>query len=355
MVTVFSASSPSTLSIFAELVTAPSVNAVSLNRTSTRSPPWMSGVTPVQQEPPGWLNSRKPVASMTPSPMPTCCPLRETVTVAVSPAWASYPSSATMSRLGKISMLPGPNGGLPAWAMPPRVTAAPVTVTAARPPASSRLGDRIVRDAGGTALCAPPRPPCWVGRVLVIAYSAVAPCPHVAGRSGDEGTLVRPRRPGQPRRGGAVPPNPGACRRRSRAPGRRVGRRCGRGDRDVGVAVPRLARPPLPAAAAAAAVAGAPRAALRHGREQRRLLPVARPRDLRRLARAHAAGLPLGGQGQPLPHPRQAAARARGAGGPPRAARRGPRRPARRRPAAAAAHAEGGRRPAARLPRLLPA
>jgi hypothetical protein len=77
-----------TLVIFAELTWAPSVKAVSLKRTSTRSPPWMLGVTPVQQEPPGWLNSRKPVASMTPSPIPICCPLRETVTVAVSPAWS---------------------------------------------------------------------------------------------------------------------------------------------------------------------------------------------------------------------------------------------------------------------------
>src|SRR3712207_6426135 len=81
-----------------------------------------------------------------------------------------------MLRLLKISMLPGPVGGVPAWAMLPKVTSAPVAVTAARPPAISRLGDRDVRDAGApTAPCPPPRPPCWVGRVLVIAYSAVPP------------------------------------------------------------------------------------------------------------------------------------------------------------------------------------
>src|ERR687894_1708668 len=89
-----------------------------------------------------------------------------------------------MLRLLKISMLPGPVGGVPAWAMLPKVTSAPVTVRAARPPAISRLGDRDARDAGApTAPCPPPRPPCWIGRVLVIAYSAVAPCPHATGRS----------------------------------------------------------------------------------------------------------------------------------------------------------------------------
>ena len=74
-------------------------------------------------------------------------------------------------------------------------------------------------------------------------------------------------------------------------------------------------------------------------------------RDLREVARAHPAGLPLGGQGQPLPHPHQAAARARGAGRPADGPRRRARRQARHDPAAAAAHAEGRRRPAPRLPR----
>src|SRR3712207_5199250 len=83
-----------------------------------------------------------------------------------------------MSRLGNTSMLPGPRGGVPARAMGAKGTRAPAAVRAAQPPASNRLGDRDFRGAGGpTALCAPPRPPCWVGRVLVIAYSAVAPDP----------------------------------------------------------------------------------------------------------------------------------------------------------------------------------
>src|SRR5918997_7120395 len=120
-----------------------------------------------------------------------------------------------MLRLLKISMLPGPVGGVPAWAMLPKVTSAPVAVTAARPPAISRLGDRDARDAGApTAPCPPPRPPCWVGRVLVIAYSAVAPGPHPpwAGLVGV--TVVARRRTRQPSGGGADPPNPGARRGR---------------------------------------------------------------------------------------------------------------------------------------------
>ncbi len=46
------------------------------------------------------------------------------------------------------------------------------------------------------------------------------------------------------------------------------------------------------------------------------VLPAAGAGDLREVARPHAAGLPVGGEGQPLPHPHQAAARAAGAGGP---------------------------------------
>src|SRR3712207_9097663 len=101
-------------------------------------------------------------------------------------------------------MLPGPSGGLPPRAMPRRVTAAPVTVTAARPPAISRLGDRDFRDAGApTAPCPPPRPPCWVGRVLVIAYSAVTPRPHPPWAGLVGATVVVRRRARQPSGGGA--------------------------------------------------------------------------------------------------------------------------------------------------------
>src|SRR3712207_5635007 len=122
-----------------------------------------------------------------------------------------------MSRLGKTSMLPGPRGGLPAWAMPPRVTAAPVTGRAARPPAISRcLGDRDVRDAGQPkAPCPPPRPPCWVGRVLVIAYSAVAPCPHTVGRSRGSHSRRAATRPAAERRGSGSPQSGGGGDRKS--------------------------------------------------------------------------------------------------------------------------------------------
>src|SRR3712207_8979474 len=113
-------------------------------------------------------------------------------------------------------MLPGPSGGLPPRAMPRRVTAAPVTVTAARPPAISRLGDRDVRDAGApTAPCPPPRPPCWVGRVLVIAYSAVAPCPHTVGRSRGSHSRRAATRPAAERRGSGSPQSGGGGDRKS--------------------------------------------------------------------------------------------------------------------------------------------
>src|SRR3712207_6559833 len=104
-----------------------------------------------------------------------------------------------MSRWGNPSMLPGPRGGLPAWAMVAKVMRLPVAVRAARPPAISRLGDRDFRGAGvTTALCAPPRPPCWVGRVLVIAYSAVAPDPTPPWAGLVRVTVVLRRRARQP-------------------------------------------------------------------------------------------------------------------------------------------------------------
>ncbi|CAA9222717.1 MAG: FIG003003: hypothetical protein, partial [uncultured Blastococcus sp.] len=127
-----------------------------------------------------------------------------------------------------------------------------------------------------------------------------------------------------------------------------------RDHRDLGLAVPRLARGVLPAEAAAAAVAGALCRVLRDGREQQRVLPAARARDVREVAGAHAAGLPLGGEGQPLPHPHQAAARTRGAGRPPDGPRRGPRAPAGHDPAAAAADPEGRSGAAARVPGAVP-
>ena len=93
---------------------------------------------------------------------------------------------------------------------------------------------------------------------------------------------------------------------------------------------------------------------LRHGREQQRLLPAARAGDVREVARAHPARLPVGGQGQPLPHPHQAAARAAGAGRPADGAGGRARGQARHDPAAAPAHPEGRRRPAARVPGPVP-
>ena len=85
--------------------------------------------------------------------------------------------------------------------------------------------------------------------------------------------------------------------------------------------------------------------AVRHGREQRDLLPAAAAGDVRQLAGAGQRRLHDDGQGQPLPHPRAAAARPGRTGA--QAARGGgrARRPARTGAAAAAAGPAG--RPAA--------
>ena len=69
-----------------EAVIAESVNAAPLKETLTSSPGLMVGVTPIQHSPPGWLNSRKPVASTVPTPMPITWPPRSTSTVASWPA-----------------------------------------------------------------------------------------------------------------------------------------------------------------------------------------------------------------------------------------------------------------------------
>jgi hypothetical protein len=83
--------------ISAELTFMPSTSGEPLNLTDTSSPPWRSGVTSVkhpENPPPGagvasWFHSMKPVASTTPVAVPTVWPARETVTVAVWPAWAA--------------------------------------------------------------------------------------------------------------------------------------------------------------------------------------------------------------------------------------------------------------------------
>lgn len=75
-----------------------------------------------------------------------------------------------------------------------------------------------------------------------------------------------------------------------------------------------MARRPLPRGAAGAAAAGAICRGLRHGRGQRDLLPAAEGGDGARLDRTGARGLPLRGEGEPLPDPHEA---------PPRHHRRG--------------------------------
>ena len=81
----------------------------------------------------------------------------------------------------------------------------------------------------------------------------------------------------------------------------------------LGLGLQALARNLLSGRAAAEALVRALRRGVRHRRDQRQLLPAAAGLDLRRLAREGAAGLPLRGQGQPLHHPHEEAARLRGA------------------------------------------
>src|SRR5690606_20228994 len=115
-------------------------------------------------------------------------------------------------------------------------------------------------------------------------------------------------------------------------------------DRDVGVAVPRLAGRALPRGAAPAPLARALRRGVRHGRGEQRLLPAARAVGVRAVAPADPARLRRGGAGEPLPHPPPAPRRAgRGAGPPPRPL-----------PAAAAPDAAGRPGPPGRLPAGLP-
>src|SRR5262249_37070647 len=111
------------------------------------------------------------------------------------------------------------------------------------------------------------------------------------------------------------------------------------------LAVPRLAWPALPAGPATTRLARVLRRAVRDGREQQHLLPAPGARHIRGLAGEDAGRFRYDRQGEPVPHPRQAAAgpggtgrqadgRGRRAGWPP-----GPR--------AAPASAEPDRRPGA--------
>ena len=80
---------PTTEVTVGDIVTAESVKASPLNETLTSSPGLMVGVTPIQHSPPGWLNSRNPVPSTVPVPMPIVSVPRMTWTVACCPAWAT--------------------------------------------------------------------------------------------------------------------------------------------------------------------------------------------------------------------------------------------------------------------------
>ena len=82
----------------------------------TTSPAWMSGVTSSvvpapQQTPPGWLTSKATsVPETTALADPITVPPRVTSRVAVSPAWAEYPSIETKSRSGNTTTLLGKTG-----------------------------------------------------------------------------------------------------------------------------------------------------------------------------------------------------------------------------------------------------
>jgi hypothetical protein len=145
------------------------------------------------------------------------------------------------------------------------------------------------------------------------------------GRSGAAGPFGRGRKPFTPSR-----------KHSRKSSGHRRNQRGAYG-RHLGLAVPGLARRVLSGAAAAAAVAGVLRGAVRDGGEQRDVLPAPLEGHLRPVAGTGSAGLRDDGEGEPLPHPCPAAARSGGAG--PQAAGRGgrPGRPARARAAAASA------------------
>src|SRR5512142_267791 len=123
--------------------------------------------------------------------------------------------------------------------------------------------------------------------------------------------------------------------------GRWAGNAYADADRDVWLAVPRLAGRAVSGGRAPAPVARALRRPLPDGGEQQQLLPAAVAGDIRRVAGADPGRLRHGGQGQPVPDPRAPAARPGRAGG--TAARRGGRAAAEARagPAPAAADAEG--------------
>ena len=106
-----------------------------------------------------------------------------------------------------------------------------------------------------------------------------------------------------------------------RAPGRRAPRRHRRARpvspwrapepaagarRLLGLVLHRLARAPLSGEAAAEALARPLRRALRHRRGEQHLLPAALQVRRRDLGRGDPRRLRLRGQGEPLPHPRQA-------------------------------------------------
>jgi hypothetical protein len=72
----------------AELTFMPSTSGELLKRTDTSSPSLMSGVTSVKHDAASWFHSMKPSSGTTPVAVPMFWPPRETVRVAVWPAWA---------------------------------------------------------------------------------------------------------------------------------------------------------------------------------------------------------------------------------------------------------------------------
>src|SRR5690348_10239378 len=135
---------------------------------------------------------------------------------------------------------------------------------------------------------------------------------------------------------------------------RRAGSAYADADRNVWLAVPRLAGRAVPRGRASAAVARALRHPLPDRGEQQQLLPAAVAGDVRRLAGADPGRLRHGGQGQPVSDPRTPAARPGRAGGPADRRGGGAGNQARAGPAPAAADAEGRPGHAGRVPEGVP-
>lgn len=129
---------------------------------------------------------------------------------------------------------------------------------------------------------------------------------------------------------------------------------CGYPRRHLRVAVSRLARRVLSGRRPAAPLAGVLRRPVRHGGEQRDLLPPCRAGYVRGVAGTAAGRIRHGGQGQSLSHAHSPPERPRRASAPPHGRRDRPGGAARACPAAASADHDGRTRSARRVPSSVP-